>query len=537
MTDQAGPGPDALTPQQTRYLARVCERFQAAWETGRPPRIERVLARVAEELRPALRPRLEALEHALRARMQITLEVTAGVHKGAKFTFAGHDTFLVGRSREAHFQLPAQDKHFSRIHFMVEVNPPHCRLTDMKSRNGTYVNDRKVEAADLNHGDKIRAGRSILRVFFRALPAAADETVDASLSLPVTLGEDPARPEAVPVSGAVGPAASGPVSWTALRADSGPQPPPPALAVCPVCGATTAAADPALLCPACRELVRGQPQPIPGYQIVRALGKGGMGVVSLALCEQDGTLVALKTITPNVPGTRGEVDRFLREARILGQLRHEHVVGFRAMGEAGGQLYFAMEYVPGTDAKRILKAEGPLSVGRAVGLVCQVLAALEYAHGQGFVHRDVKPSNVLVTPDGEGESAKLADFGLARVFQSSQMSGLTMAGEMGGTMAFIAPEQITQFRESQPAVDQYAAAATLYNLLTGRFLHDLPKKFDEQILVILQNPPVAIQARRPDVPRDLAAVIHRGLARDPARRFADVGELRRALREAVPAAG
>src|SRR5208282_2667762 len=97
-------------------------------------------------------------------RMRIILTVTAGPHKGQEFTFDRHDTFLVGRSKHAHFQLLSKDKYFSRVHFMMEVNPPQCRLIDMGSRNGTYVNGERVLAADLKDGDQIRAGHTILRM-------------------------------------------------------------------------------------------------------------------------------------------------------------------------------------------------------------------------------------------------------------------------------------------------------------------------------------------------------------------------------------
>src|SRR5262249_61845195 len=96
--------------------------------------------------------------------LRITLTVTAGPHAGREFTFVGHDTFLVGRSRSTHFQLPEKDRYFSRIHFMVEVNAPHCRLVDMRSRNGTYVNGEKVKQPDLRDGDRIRAGHTTLLV-------------------------------------------------------------------------------------------------------------------------------------------------------------------------------------------------------------------------------------------------------------------------------------------------------------------------------------------------------------------------------------
>src|SRR5215472_1626756 len=105
--------------------------------------------------------------------MRINLTVTSGPHTGKVFAFEEHDTFLVGRSKHAHFQLPAKDKYFSRIHFMMEVNPPQCRLIDMGSHNGTYVNGEKMLTADLKDGDQIRAGHTILRVaVLRAAPAA-----------------------------------------------------------------------------------------------------------------------------------------------------------------------------------------------------------------------------------------------------------------------------------------------------------------------------------------------------------------------------
>jgi serine/threonine-protein kinase len=254
-----------------------------------------------------------------------------------------------------------------------------------------------------------------------------------------------------------------------------------------------------------------------------------MGVVHLALRTADGTAVALKTITPAAAGVRAQVERFLREADILRRLAHPNIVALRETGESSGQLYFAMDYVRGTDAARLLHEEGPLPVGRAVGLVCQLLEALAYAHAQGFVHRDVKPANVLVESAGGREVGRLADFGLARVYQASPLSGLTMRGELGGTVAFMAPEQVTLFREAQPPVDQYAAGATLYTLLTGRNIYDLPAQFTDQILLLLQEDPVPIRTRRPDLSKELANLIHRSLAREPGSRFADVGALRQAL--------
>ncbi len=254
-----------------------------------------------------------------------------------------------------------------------------------------------------------------------------------------------------------------------------------------------------------------------------------MGVVHLALREADRRAVAVKTIVPSAAGKRGLLERFLREADILRQLDHPHIVAFREMGEAGERLFFAMDYVPGTDAGRLLQRDGPLPVPRAVGLTGQLLEALEYAHARGFVHRDIKPANMLVTEAGGREVVRLADFGLARVYHASELSGLTLGGELGGTLAYMAPEQITNYREAQPPVDQYAAGATLYRLLTRELLYDFPKDFNTQIAMILNEAPVPIRSRRPDLPEALARVVHRALERDPARRFADARAFRAAL--------
>jgi serine/threonine-protein kinase len=123
----------------------------------------------------------------------------------------------------------------------------------------------------------------------------------------------------------------------------------------------------------------------------------------------------------------------------------------------------------------------------------------------------------------------VSDFGLARVYQTSKMSGLTMKGDLGGTFAFMAPEQITDLRDARPPVDQYSAGATLYKLLTDRYIYDLPSQYPAQVQMILFNDPVPIRSRRPDLPEGLAAVVHRSLARDPNARFKDVREMRRAL--------
>jgi eukaryotic-like serine/threonine-protein kinase len=519
--------------------------------------------------------------------MQVTLQVTSGPHSGQTFTLQGHDTFLVGRSRRAHLRLPAKDMYFSRVHFLVEMNPPFCRLMDMGSRNGTHVNGQKVDMVDLKDGDQIRAGHTVFQLSlvegvpegqgfgptldtqspaagtsFPSVRTTSDQSQPATspgplpgMATTVPPGATPGQttrgthpPEASPATYAARtrpaeglPGPGGPVT--------GPQDQSPAALPldCAVCHAPRSSVPTSLLagtahpldgrlCADCLRRMNSHVQTVPGYRLLRELGRGGMGVVSLASRDSDGKFVALKTIIPAVETASGEVQKFLREADILRQLEHPHIVRFLDMNCDGGQLWFAMDYVPGTDAGRLLRKLGPLSVPRAVNLVSQLLKALEYAHARGFIHRDIKPGNLLVTRRSGKETAVLADFGLARVYQASQLSGLTITGAMGGTPMFMPPEQITHYRHAQPPADQYAAAMTLYNLLTGCYGFDMPDQFKQWIALILEEEPVPIRDRRPDIPKGLADVIHRALRKEPQQRFSDARAMRQALRPFLPSA-
>jgi eukaryotic-like serine/threonine-protein kinase len=509
--------------------------------------------------------------------MRITLTVTEGPHRGRVFSFDRHDTFIVGRSPDVHFPLP-DDPYFSRVHFLVEVNPPLCRLQDLGSHNGTRVNDREVTApTDLRHGDQIRGGQTVLRVAFEAptVPSPAPGSGQRTLTLSPTdtpLGDLPARAQ-----GLIGDALADLVCDDQERRAAAGRSVPAEMylqLLPPLRDNSTAAVDviyneyrlrrrrgerpeaeeylrrfaayanriarqlqlDAFASELCQEglpdssLLTGTPgslplPSLPGYRIVREVGRGGMGVVYEALAD-DGGRVAVKTVLPAVRPNTTEVERFLREADILRRLEHPNVVRFLAAGQTGSLFFFVMEFVEGANASHLVRELGPQPTARAVGWAAQLLEALTCAHAGGFVHRDIKPGNLLVTPD---DRVKLADFGLARAYQDSPMSGLTLTGAVGGTPEFMAPEQVLNFRRVGPAADQYAAAATLYYLLTGQRLHDAAGRPATLFKLILQSDPVPLRTRRPDVPEGLAAAVHRALARRPEDRFPDANSFRLAL--------
>lgn len=405
--------------------------------------------------------------------MIVKLVVISGPHSGKEFAFEEHDTFLVGRAREAHLRLSYDDPYFSRRHFLVEVNPPRVRAFDLNSRNGISVNGAKIHVSDLKDGDELRAGHTVFRVVVQQpAEAPADET-------------------------------GGHLQETGTCL------PPPAT-VCDTVSRTAGVL-------------------IPGYRVEHLLGRGAMGAVYRAVRLHDGQAVAVKVVAPASGASPRQVLKFLREAQILASLNHANIVRHVESGERTGVIYLVMELVDGTDAAALVRLNGPLPAAAAVQLALQALAGLSHAHAQGIVHRDVKPSNLLV---GEGPGArvlKVADFGLARAYDACGLSGLTLQGEMAGTPAFMAPEQATHFRDAKPAADQYAAAASLYYLLTGKYVLDFAHQARTSVVQIITEPRVPLRARRPDLPLGLARVVDRALEVDAGDRFADVLEFRDAL--------
>jgi serine/threonine-protein kinase len=439
--------------------------------------------------------------------MRVILDVIQGPLKGRQFVLDRPDSFIVGRSRFVHCPMP-EDLALSRDHFMIEVNPPSCELRDLGSTNGTFVNNRRVDRARLASEDLVAAGQSVFRVVLEIsdsmssgegmTPSPGGRTASSGAGTIRCAGCGATAPPSLTIAGPAGAAANEPVEWW---------------------------------CASCRSEAASLPQPVPYYTCLRELGRGAMGVVYQARHNMTGQMVALKLIMPETATTRSAIDRFQREMSVISQLRHPNIVECYEQGMTRGQFWFAMEYVAGTNLEALAKVDaGRYPINQGCRLTCQILKGLEQAHKLGFVHRDIKPENILIAQTSEGLIAKISDFGLAKSFRGVGLSGLTFSGEMRGTVPFMPPEQMLDFKTVTPLADLYATAATLYYMLACKYVYDEAAGGGDLIRMLLEEPPIPIRERRPDVPKALAEVIQKCLARDPKERYPDASLMREALK-------
>ncbi|MFJ9781668.1 serine/threonine-protein kinase [Amycolatopsis sp. NPDC101161] len=264
------------------------------------------------------------------------------------------------------------------------------------------------------------------------------------------------------------------------------------------------------------------------YRIEGLLGRGGMGEVHRAYDTAHDRVVALKLLSgPNADDEAFRA-RFRRESQIVARLREPHVIPIHAYGEIDGRLYLDMRLVEGKDLKELLE-DGPLEPARAAGIVEQVAGALDAAHEDGLVHRDVKPSNVLVT---SADFVYLVDFGIARSM-TAEGTSITGTGNVIGTLDYMAPERFGD-APITGLVDVYALACVFFECLTGR--RPFPAEgAAAQMGAHLNAPPPVLSQERPGLPPALDAVVARGMAKNPADRYPTARAFADAARAAVTA--
>ena len=402
------------------------------------------------------------------------------------FTLTEHDTFLLGRMSDCHLCVP-NDNQVSRHHFLLEVCPPKAALRDLGSLNGTHLNGKKCggrekgetpeqgalrqyPSIEVKDGDSITVGKSKIQVSITDLDHG--ELVPAALAI-----DDISRlsPEAM------------------------------------------------------RQLIFGSPDKelfsLADYSIQRELGRGGCGAVYLATPKSGGDPVAVKLMLSRANAEPRAIEQFKREMQVISGLQHANIVRFLDSGSDQGTFFFVMEYCDGGSLADVAKARGgTIPLDELMPWALQSLEGLAAAHSKGFVHRDIKPHNILL----QRNRAKISDFGLAKNFQKAGLSGMSMTGNYAGTPVFMPPEQITNFKYVKPVSDVWSFAASLYQLLTGKF----PYRFDpkrDPIDIILNESPVSIRERMPQLEKKIATVIDKALVRNPKDRFADAGKLLNAL--------
>lgn len=516
------------------WIELACRRFESAWRRGDSPRLEDYVRECAPPDRPlllrSLQERQQLLileqfeanttsspdeefatttdlpiqlaspvhpvqsseviaENSSAVNSHISLRVISGPHAGEEFHYDEHNTLLVGRAPQAQLKLK-DDQHFSRYHFRLELNPPTCFLMDLNSRNGTFVNGERVAEIFLKDGDTISGGKT------RMVVSISDT---ANNQLP-SVHERPA-PQSAPQP---------PMDITRAR-DLGAQ-----TTVLPAIDSFEEPDPPVAL--------------IRGYEIHDQLGTGEHGTVYRATRTSSGEKCALKVMTSTSAANEKAVQIFLREASVLSQLQHPHIVRMFEMGRTGTDLYLSTEYVDAIPWETLVaRSSAAQRIRTASGLMSQILGALEYAHGRAMVHRDVKPANILISRQDGKLVAKLADFGLAKQYSNAGMSKVTRVGDVIGSLPFMPPEQFINSRDAKPACDIYSAGATLYWFITGHepiLLDNHPCKF----LAIVEDAPVPIQNYCKEIPPQLAQLVHRALEKAPEKRFRSAAEMRQQLR-------
>jgi serine/threonine-protein kinase len=532
-----------------------------------PQTYERKIRKVIELLhRETKASHLPAILSPPGVRPQVILEFTSGQLQGQKRSFMEPATLLFGRDKGCDPRFPGREHpRISHHHALVEINPPHACVRDLGSRNGTFVNGELVGKRPPGTGpgkQHASAERDLVDGAVVFLARERDVAFRVHVVVPARCTgcgagiADERKPAcAQPTGGylcqscrhrAEAEAVVKPCAWCQreVRTERGANR--PGLFICADCRNNLKDMMGELLGQA--QAGNSDLRVLRGYDILEELAAGGMGAVYLARHQRTGEAAAIKLLLPKVAADEEAVALFQREIRNTMTLNHRHVVRLLDHGFARGAFFMVLEYCDGGTVEDLrVQRGGVLPVDEAVEIALQALEGLEYCHtadipfvrqkgggygpGRGVVHRDVKPANLFLTGWGSGRVVRVGDFGLAKAFAESGLSGGTRTGDVGGTYEFMCRQQVAAYRDAGPEVDVWSLAATLYYLLTGC----TPRDFGDgdRCLAVLEVDPTPIRKRRSDLPSRLAEVIDAALKEEPAMTFKTAGAFKRALEDAV----
>jgi serine/threonine protein kinase len=309
--------------------------------------------------------------------------------------------------------------------------------------------------------------------------------------------------------------------------------------VCPLCGKEYS--DTTTLCTLDAAVLERLVDPLLGqtlaekYLIEELIKRGGMGAVYRGKHVMMDKTVAVKVLRPALAGDDVVVARFSREAKAASRISHPHAVSVTDFGESeNGVVFLVMEYLDGRTLKEIIRSEGPLQLGRILEIVRQVAGALDAAHQQGVIHRDLKSDNIMLSQTNGGDWAKVLDFGIAKIQQPEGVrdNDITAANLVIGTPQYMSPEQCSQSGPIDARSDVYSLGVILFEMLAGR----VPFTGDSPTVIMMkqvQDDPPPVGELRPDVPASVGSVVKKALAKQPIDRFQTAGELYEALAAAI----
>lgn len=427
----------------------------------------------------------------------VNLTIKRPEHEEEVVTFDQPVEATIGRSAGCTFCLDF-DPMVSRMHAVFIMEPPMIRIKDLNSTNGLVINGKLIggygsekpeHPIELHNDDEVMIGNTLFKI-------AISDGASSGTTRAIRYGEN----STVISSRSV---AAGDVS----QADEGME-----------------------------ETVNSMAQAapaIPGHRIKGLLGTGRMGEVYQAVSRDTGEMVAIKMINPGVEFTKKMLDDFKAELEQARGVRHPHFVRLLGAGATNPKtLYLILEFVNGEDlgSYRLRCPNGRVPLHAAYKLMLQMASTLCYAHSHGIVHRDLKPQSVILYDDNGVVMTKITDVGLVKFLEDSGITTFGTHAPDSRSLAYTAPEQLSELRDSKPTADVFALSAIFYEMLTGEIPYDFPHdNYRENMEIVANAAIVPIEERLPGLPEPLVVIIDRGLSNEPEERYQSCCDLLEAL--------
>ncbi len=482
--------------------------------------------------------------------MKISVEILSGPEAGKVFVFDQPANLLVGRSKEALIQTGSQDKYVSRNQCILEIAPPNCMLHHLSTTNETKVNDIPVQEAAIKHNDIIKIGFTSLKISIEKefqQHIVTCKKCKAEFEVPAIHSNIDLCDNCV--SGELNAAIASTIEKKYT---------------CQVCGSDlTLRANSdgkahrlsdrvTYLCENClpdREYLKGDC--IGDYELIKFLDHGGMGAVYIVYHTKTARMLVLKKIE-GLNTNELVIKHFIREINVHKSLSHENIIQFIDSGIQGSIPFLIMEFANSGSLENFIEEKnGQIPIKECVNFMIQSLRGLKYLHDNNFIHRDIKPGNILLHKTNGEKFARVTDFGLAKSYRNASGSVLTKVGERKGSLLFMSPEQITNTKDVDQRADIYSMGITFYYLLTAgmpflypscfelnslkkqygrnreKLLRELNKLgFNNNVLgIILSEKFIPVEKKLPDIDAELAKIVNKSICKEIDKRYQHVDEM------------